>query len=162
MTEWGSNPVVKKGAIVGEDGFYWQRDKEGIMQTKTHKFDIVIGNEVHIGSDVTVNKGRWRDTVIGDGTKIDDHSHISHNVKIGKHCLISVGVILLGSCEIGDYSNIWSGAIIQQGVKVGKRCTVGAGTYLRHDIVDGSTVYGTGRNQELYTFGGELVDQMDV
>jgi len=55
-----------------------------------------------------------------------------------------------------------SGAIIHQGVKVGKRCTVGAATYLRHDIVDGSTVYGTGRNQELYTFGGELIDQMDV
>ena len=146
---------------VFDEGFYWQRDDKGILQTKPHLFDVKIGKDVDIGALVTVHKGRWRDTEIGDGTKIDAHSHISHNVIIGKHCLISVGVILLGSCEIGDYSNIWSGAIIHQGVKVGKNCTVGAATYLRHDIVENSTVYGTGKGQ-VYTFGARKIDQMDV
>ncbi len=153
--------TVGKYTSIGEDGFYWQRDKNGILQSKPHNFDIIIGDNVHIGSHVSIDNGRWRDTEIGEGTKIDDHSHISHNVIIGKHCLISVGVILLGSCEIGDYSNIWAGAIIHQGVKVGERCTVGAATYLRHNIVDDSTIYGIGKH-EVYTFGARRIDQMDV
>ena len=134
---------------IGEDGFYWQRDCKGVLQSKPHLFDIIIGKNVELGSHVSVHKGRWRDTVIGEGTKVDAHSHISHNVIIGNHCLISVGVILLGSCEIGDYSNIWAGAIIHQGVKVGKNCTVGANSYLRHDIPANTVVYGTGVNQRI-------------
>lgn len=157
----GDNVTIQKNSVIDEDGFYWQRDDKGVLQTKPHEFDIILGDNVHIGSHVSVDKGRWRDTEIGEGTKIDDHSHISHNVIIGKHCLISVGVILLGSCEIGDYCNIWSGAIIHQGVKVGKNCTVGAATYLRHNIVENSTVYGTGKHQ-VYTFGARKIDKVDV
>jgi len=145
---------VKIGSwtALGETGFYWRRDDKGVLYTEPHEFGVRIDKDVWLGSHVSVDRGRWRDTVIQEGRKIDDHCHISHNVIIGKHCIIGPGVILLGSCEIGDYSYIWSGAIIHQGVKVGEGCTVGAATYLRHDTEDYSTVYGTGRNQELYSF----------
>ena len=136
------NVMIKTGTILCGEGFNFER-REGKLYFNTHNFGVEIQEDVWVGSNCTIDRGRYRDTVIGKGTKIDNGVHISHNCIIGNHCIIGTGAILLGSCEIGDNSEIWSNAIIHQKVKIGKNCAVGANTYLRHDLEDNMVAYMT-------------------
>jgi len=125
----------------GDPGFSFARDDTGKLIFKKHKFGLMIADDVDIGCFTTIDRGSWRDTIIGQGTKIDNHAHISHNCLIGKHCIISAHATILGSVEIGDYSDIWSNAVIHQRVKIGKNCIVGANSYIRHDVPDEHCAY---------------------
>jgi len=125
---------------IGDEGFGYSKDSNGVPQHKEHEFGVIIHENVVVGSHCSIHRGRWRDTVINSGTKIDSHTHIAHNVIIGKNCIIGPHVSILGSVEIGDNCEIWSGSIIHQGVKIGDNSVVGANTYLRNDI-SGMVVY---------------------
>ena len=146
----GKDCYIKSGTILCGEGFHFTRDdKTKTLRFNPHEYGLVIRDRVWIGSNCTIDRGRWRPTVVGGGTKIDNGVHISHNVRIGKNCIIGTGAILLGSCEIGDNSEIWSNAIIHQGVKVGKNCAVGAGTYLRKNLPDNTVAYIDNRTGKL-------------
>ena len=95
---------------------------------------MIIGNNVDISANCTIDRGNMHDTVIGDGTKIDSGVHIAHNVKIGRHSRIGVHSILLGHCEIGDYVDIWSNVVIKEGVKIGEHSMIGACSYVDVDL----------------------------
>ena len=138
----GTNVMIKTGTILCGEGFHFTR-RDGKLMFNTHNHGVDIQDDVWIGSNCTVDRGRVRDTVIGKGTKIDNGVHISHNCIIGNDCIVGTGAILLGSCEIGDSTEIWSNAIIHQHVKIGKNCAVGANTYLRHDLADNMAAYMT-------------------
>ncbi len=137
----GKNVMIKTGSILCGEGFHFERDENQELQFTKHKHGLQIHDNVWIGSNCTLDRGRVRDTVIGKGTKIDNGVHISHNVIIGENCIIGQGASLLGSCEIGDNTEIWSNAVIHQGVKVGKNSAVGADTYLRHNVGDNMCAY---------------------
>jgi len=137
----GKNVMIKTGSILCGEGFHFERDENQELQFTKHKHGLQIHDNVWIGSNCTLDRGRARDTVIGKGTKIDNGVHISHNVIIGENCIIGQGASLLGSCEIGDNTEIWSNAVIHQGVKVGKNSAVGANTYLRHNVGDNMCAY---------------------
>ena len=137
----GKNVMIKTGSILCGEGFHFERDENQELQFTKHKHGLQIHDNVWIGSNCTLDRGRVRDTVIGKGTKIDNGVHISHNVIIGENCIIGQGASLLGSCEIGDNTEIWSNAVIHQGVKVGKNSAVGANTYLRHNVGDNMCAY---------------------
>ena len=140
--------VVGQFTSIGEDGFHYTRDEltQKLIE-ESHHFGVIIEENVRIGSHCSVDRGRWRDTVIGAGTKIDDGVHISHNCIIGKDCLIATGSTILGSVELGDGAEVWSQCVIHQGVKIGKGAVVGANTYVRHDVKDNEAVYGNDPNQ---------------
>lgn len=137
----GKNVMIKTGSILCGEGFHFERDENQELHFTKHKHGLQIHDNVWIGSNCTLDRGRVRDTVIGKGTKIDNGVHISHNVIIGENCIIGQGASLLGSCEIGDNTEIWSNAVIHQGVKVGKNSAVGANTYLRHNVGDNMCAY---------------------
>ncbi|MFQ5787679.1 MAG: DapH/DapD/GlmU-related protein [Thermodesulfobacteriota bacterium] len=141
--EIGRNVKIKSGTIIGGDGFSYKREKDGKLEHGTHKCKVIIEDNVDIGSCSCIDRGSYRNTVIGEGTKIDNLAHIAHNVIIGKHCIIGAGVILGGSVEIGDYCNIWCNAFIHQHVKVEHHCTIGANSYLRHSTRPHQTWYGS-------------------
>ena len=141
MTEWGENPVVKKGAVIGEDGFGYEK-KDGKWIFKDHKFSIKIGSDVRIGANCTIDRGRWRDTEIGDGTKIDNSAHIAHNVIVGKNCLIHAFVNLCGSCEIGDDCIIYPFCNIAPSVKISDNITVGSHSFVNKDLTESGTYFG--------------------
>ena len=126
--------IVGPFTTIGHEGFHFTRDKNNKLTHGEHKFGVILHKDVWLGSHVTVARGRWRDTVIGEGTKVDDHAHISHNVVIGKNCIIATGTSILGSVTIGDNCEIWTGVILHQGITIGDNSVVGAGTYLRHDL----------------------------
>jgi len=133
--------IIGEHTVIGEDGLHVTRWEDGKLKHNPHEHGVIIEKDVWIGSLVSIDRGRWRDTRIGEGTVIDNHSHISHNVIIGKDVIISAHVTLLGSVEIGDGAEIWSNAVINQGVKIGKGAVVGANTYVRHDVEPGMVVY---------------------
>lgn len=141
--EIGKNVRIKSGTVIGGNGFGYTKNDEGHYIHREHSFKVIIGNDVDIGNNCTIDRGRWRDTEIGDGTKIDNQAHIAHNVIIGKDFLIHAHVNLCGSVEIGDGVEIYPLTNIHPGVKVCDGVTIGDGSIVREDInTPGTYVYG--------------------
>lgn len=141
----GKNVFIKSGTIICGEGFRFDRKEDGTLEFIKHKHGLQIHDNVWIGSNCTIDRGRKHDTVVGGGVKIDNGVHIAHNVIIEENCIIGTGVRLLGSCHIGKGSEIWSDAVIHQGVKIGNNCVVGANTYLRKDLPDNHLAYMEGK-----------------
>jgi UDP-3-O-[3-hydroxymyristoyl] glucosamine N-acyltransferase len=109
---------------------------------KKHDYPVVINRNVEIGSFTTVDAGSWRKTIIGEGTKIDSHVKIAHNVQIGKSCLIVAGAVIGGSCTIGDNVFIGINASIKQRIKIGDNAIIGMGAVVIKDVPANATVKG--------------------
>jgi len=108
------------GARIACDGFgYVFRD--GAHQKIPHIGRCIIGNDVEIGANTTIDRGSIDDTVVGAGTKVDNLVHIAHNVRIGEKCLLMAQVGIAGSATIGD------GAIIAGQAGISGHLTIGAG-----------------------------------
>ena len=121
--ELGSRVFVHSGARIGCDGFgYVFRD--GAHQKIPHVGRCVIGDDVEIGANTTIDRGSIDDTVVGNGTKIDNLVHIAHNVRIGEKCLLMAQVGIAGSVTIGD------GAIIAGQAGISGHLSIGAGARL--------------------------------
>lgn len=129
----GNRVIVHSGAVIGGDGFGFVVDGG-----RFHKFpqvgDVVIEDDVEIGSNTTIDRGALDSTVIGSGTKIDNLVQIAHNVRIGRNCVIAAqtgisgsatiedGVMIGGQVGVGDHVHIEAGAIAgaQAGIATGK------------------------------------------
>ncbi|GBG75530.1 hypothetical protein CBR_g20160 [Chara braunii] len=98
----GDKCMIHNGVCVGQDGFGFFVE-EGRMIKKPQNLRVIIGNEVEIGANTCIDRGSWRDTVIGDYTKIDNLVQIGHNVVMGKCCILCGQVGLAGSVTLGDY-----------------------------------------------------------
>jgi UDP-3-O-[3-hydroxymyristoyl] glucosamine N-acyltransferase len=116
----GARTVVHSGARIGSDGFgYVFRD--GAHNKIPHVGRCIIGDDVEIGANSTIDRGSIDDTVVGNGTKIDNLVHIAHNVRIGERCLLIAQVGVSGSVTIGD------GAILAGQAGIGGHLSIGAG-----------------------------------
>jgi len=143
----GKNVIISPGAVIGKTSIgFFAGDNDDLV-----KFPqiggVVIGDDVEIGSCVVVDRGALSDTIIGEGTKIDNLVHIAHNVKIGKHCALIAHAFVGGSATIGDYSWIGPHAAIRDWVNVGKRVIVGIGAVVTKDIPDDAIVIGVPAKQ---------------
>jgi len=132
------NTVIHSGSVIGTDGFGFFKDENGNNKRVPHYGGVVLGKDVEIGANVTINRGTLDDTVIGNYTKIGANQLIPHNVVIGENCLVlgQMG----GSCHIGANSYIAPYSFIKNQVTVGKNCMVNMGTIVREDIEDGYIV----------------------
>jgi len=115
----GGDCLIHSGAIIGSDGFGFTT-----IDNKHHKIphikSVVIGNQVEIGANCTIDRGSVRNTVINDSCKMDDQVHLAHNVIIGEGCLISGGTFLGGSATIGAHSMLGGKVDIGPHVVVGE------------------------------------------
>jgi len=118
--ELGQRVIVHAGACLGSDG-YGYVFAGNAHQKIPHVGRCVVGDDVEIGANTTIDRGSVDDTVIGAGTKIDNLVHLGHNVKVGRLCLIMAQVGVAGSATIED------GAILAGQVGVGGHLTVGRG-----------------------------------
>jgi UDP-3-O-[3-hydroxymyristoyl] glucosamine N-acyltransferase len=101
-TTVGARCIIHGGAIIGSDGYGFA--SEGGVHTKIPQIGIVrIEDDVEIGAGTTIDRAALGETVIGQGTKIDNLVQIGHNVRIGRHCLIVAQVGIAGSSELGDH-----------------------------------------------------------
>jgi UDP-3-O-[3-hydroxymyristoyl] glucosamine N-acyltransferase len=124
-TTLGKRVIVHAGAILGSDGFGFVRDE---ADGRYYKFpqvgELVIGDDVEIGANCTIDRGALDKTVIGPGTKLDNLVHIGHNDIVGANVVIAAQVGVSGSSEIGD------GCVIGGQVGIGDHATIEAGTLL--------------------------------
>lgn len=138
----GKNVIVHAGAVIGADGYSYERNEKGELEKYPHIGGVIIEDEVEIGSNTSIDRGTLGDTFIGRGTKIDNQCHIAHNVIIGKHCAVVAQSMIGGSTEIGDDVWIGPGALISSGIKIGNKAFVTIGAVVTKDVPDGARVTG--------------------
>jgi len=122
-TELGRRVTVHAGARIGSDGFGYIF-RNGRHQKIPHVGRCVIGDDVEIGANTTIDRGSIADTLIGTGTKIDNLVHIAHNCRVGENCLFAAQVGLAGSVVVE------AGTTLGGQVGVGDHRTIGAGARL--------------------------------
>ena len=98
----GDRVIIHAGTRIGQDGFGFAMSPQGHLKVPQIG-RVIIQNDVEIGSNATIDRGANRDTVIGEGTKIDNLVQIAHNVTIGRHCVIVSQVGISGSTHISDF-----------------------------------------------------------
>ena len=141
-TELGQRVRIHSGTVIGADGFGYVLDA-GAHRKVPQIGNVILGDDVEIGANVTIDRGALKPTVIGRGTKIDNLVQIGHNVQIGEHCLVISQVGISGSCELGDYV-ILAGQVGMSGhLKVGSRATVAAQSGVMNDVPAGEKWLGS-------------------
>lgn len=130
----GPGCVIETHAVIGTEGFSYTRDDNGTLRANPHRFGVILAANVAIGAHTVVDRGSWRNTVIGENTAIDNHVHVGHNVQIGRDCLIVPGVMLGGSTTIGDYCYLGLNACTHHRISIGDRSTLGMGAVLTRDM----------------------------
>ncbi len=138
----GKNVIIGAGTVIGGEGFGYMPDEDGVLVQFPHIGGVIIEDDVEIGANVCIDRGALGDTIIGEGTKIDNLVHIAHNVKIGKNCQIICLVGIGGSAEIGDNSFVGISASIRNQIKIGKNVVIGMGAVVVKDVPDNTTVIG--------------------
>ena len=122
-TELGCRVTVHAGARVGSDGFGYI-SRNGRHEKIPHVGRCLVGDDVEIGANTTIDRGSIGDTTIGSGTKIDNLVHIAHNCRVGRNCLLAAQVGLAGSVVVED------GAVLGGQVGVADHQTIGSGARL--------------------------------
>lgn len=138
----GDRVILHSGAVVGSDGFGYDT-KDGRHLKIPQSGIVVVGNDVEIGANTTIDRARFGRTVIGEGTKIDNLVMIAHNVVIGRHCIICAQVGISGSTQIGDYVVLAGQAGLVGHIKVGDGAIVGAQSGLSNDLEPKAIVVGS-------------------
>lgn len=140
--EIGQNVVINPSTVIGFDGFGYSRGRDGILQKFPHFGGVIIEDEVEIGSNVSIDRGSLSNTIIRKGSKIDNFSHIAHNVEIGKNCQVIAHSMVGGSTKIGDESHIAPASILRDCINIGNNVTIGLGAVVTKDIPDDQIVVG--------------------
>ncbi|XP_068467762.1 LOW QUALITY PROTEIN: probable UDP-3-O-acylglucosamine N-acyltransferase 2, mitochondrial [Phaseolus vulgaris] len=130
----GDSCVIHNGVSIGQDGFGFYVDDEGNMIKKPQTLNVIIGNNVEIGSNTCIDRGSWRDTVIGDNSKIDNLVQIGHNVVIGTNCLLCGQVGIAGSATIGDYVTMGGRVAVRDHVSIVSKVRLAAASFVTKDI----------------------------
>ncbi len=102
QTQLGKLCEIHPMTSIGTEGFGYAHDSQGEHHRIPHLGRVVLQDRVHIGSNVSMDRGTLDDSVVGAGTKIDNHCHFGHNFRCGKNCLITGGFISAGSVTLGD------------------------------------------------------------
>ena len=138
----GDRVILHPGVVIGADGFGFAFDAG-----KYHKVpqvgSVVIGDDVEIGANTTVDRATTDATRIGDGTKIDNLVQIGHNVVIGKHCIIVSQVGISGSTHLEDYVVIGGQAGVAGHIRLGKGVKVAGQSGVTKSVPAGAEVFGT-------------------
>ncbi|KAL6844561.1 hypothetical protein ACP4OV_025220 [Aristida adscensionis] len=126
--------TIHNGACIGQDGFGFFVDEEGQVKKKPQTLFARIGDHVEIGANTCIDRGSWRETVIGDHTKIDNLVQIGHNVVIGKCCMICGQVGIAGSATLGDYVTLGGRVAIRDHVSIASKVRLAANSSVTKDI----------------------------
>jgi UDP-3-O-[3-hydroxymyristoyl] glucosamine N-acyltransferase len=141
-TRIGRRCIIHAGVIIGSDGYGF-----AMHDGKHHKIPQIgivrIEDDVEIGAGTTIDRAALGETVIGEGTKIDNLVQIGHNVKIGKHCLLVSQVGVAGSTELGDHVFVAGQSGFAGHLKIGHRVQVAAKSAVLEDVPDDTKVMGS-------------------
>ena len=137
----GSDCVINANAVIGKDGFGYTR-QNGKNVFIPHTGRVVLGNRVSVGANTCIDRGAMTDTIVGDGTKIDNLCQIAHGVVIGKECFLASGVGLAGGAVIGDRVLLGGHVGVSNGIHIGDDVEVGAKSGVFKNVPSGARIMG--------------------
>jgi UDP-3-O-[3-hydroxymyristoyl] glucosamine N-acyltransferase len=129
----GDRVIIHSGARIGHDGFGLKPSTKGLEKIP-HVGRVIIQDDVEIGTNTAIDRGSIRDTVIGEGSKIDNLVQIGHNVVIGRHCILAGQSGISGSVTIGDYAILGGKVGIADHVIIGEGASIAAGSGVMRNI----------------------------
>jgi UDP-3-O-[3-hydroxymyristoyl] glucosamine N-acyltransferase len=137
----GDRVIVHPGCAIGQDGFGY------LMSPRGHRKipqlgRVIIQDDVEIGAGTTIDRGSNRDTVVGEGSKIDNQVQIAHNVSIGRRCIIVSQCGISGSVIIEDYAVLAGAVGLADNLSIGEGAVVGARSGVMSDIPKGERWFG--------------------
>lgn len=138
----GERVLVHAGAVIGSDGFGFERDERGEPVKFPHLGGVIVGSDVEIGANACVDRGTIGDTVIEDGVKIDNLVHVAHNVRLGAGTMVAAGAVVAGSSCLGRGVWVGPGAVVSNGLTLGDDAFVTLGAVVTRDVPAGGKVSG--------------------
>ena len=137
----GDRVILHPGCRLGQDGFGYVMSPRG--HTKVPQIGrVIVQDDVEIGAGTAIDRGAIRDTVIGEGTKIDNLVQIGHNVSVGRHCIIVAHCAIAGSVTLGDFVALGGRATINNHVTIGEGAQVAGMSGVNTDIPPGGRYAG--------------------
>lgn len=137
----GDNVIIHAGVKIGQDGFGFAMGPGG-HEKVAQIGRVIVQDKVEIGANTTIDRGSNRDTIIGEGTKIDNLVQIGHNVVIGQHCIIVGLAGIAGSATLGDYVVVAGQAGVVGHINIGNGAQIGGGSGVNFDMKPGEKVIG--------------------
>lgn len=138
----GNRVIIHSGTSVGQDGFGFAMGIKGHLKVPQIG-RVVIQDDVEIGANCAIDRGANRDTVIGEGTKIDNLVQIAHNVVVGRHCVIVSHAGVSGSTVLGDFVVLAGQAGVTGHLKIGSGAQIGAQAGVMEDVPAGARIVGS-------------------
>ncbi|MEJ5019558.1 UDP-3-O-(3-hydroxymyristoyl)glucosamine N-acyltransferase [Ochrobactrum vermis] len=132
----GNQVSLHPGVRIGQDGFGYVPGAAGLEKVP-QLGRVIIQDNVEIGANTTIDRGSLNDTVIGEGTKIDNLVQIAHNVRFGRFCIVAAHCGISGSCVIGDQTMLGGRVGLADHLIIGSRVQVAAASGVMNDIPDG-------------------------
>jgi len=133
--EIGERGIIHSGTVIGADGFGFAQEK-GVWIKIPQTGRVMIGNDVEIGANTTVDRGALADTVIEDGVKLDNQIQVGHNCHIGAHTAMAGCVGIAGSAKIGKYCTVGGAAMIAGHITIADHVHVSPGTLVPYSILE--------------------------
>ncbi len=138
----GNQVIIHPGVRIGQDGFGFAMSARGHLKVPQIG-RVVIQDDVEIGANSAIDRGSNRDTIIGEGTKIDNLVQIAHNVVIGRHCVIVSQGGISGSTTLGDFAVTGGQAGLTGHLTIGTGAQIGAQAGVMADVPAGARVVGS-------------------
>jgi len=138
----GDHVIIHTGVRVGQDGFGFAMGPKGHLKVPQIG-RVIIQDRVEIGANTTIDRGALNDTVIGEGTKIDNLVQIGHNVKLGRHCVIVGQTGISGSAELGDFVVMGGQSGTVGHIKIGTGAQIAGSSHVKNDVTPGARMGGT-------------------
>ena len=141
----GSDVVIQAGTVIGSDAFYYNTNKNRASWYKKMLScgRVVIEDDVEIGAGCTIDRGVSGDTIIGQGSRLDNMIHIGHDTVLGKNCLLAAQVGIAGAVEIGNSVTLWGQVGVSKTLSIGDDAVVLAQSGVGGTLEEGKVYFGT-------------------
>ncbi|MGI9381212.1 MAG: UDP-3-O-(3-hydroxymyristoyl)glucosamine N-acyltransferase [Methyloligellaceae bacterium] len=138
----GNDVIIHAGVCIGKDGFGYAMGPTG--HTKVYQIGrVIVQDKVDIGANTTIDRGALSDTIIGEGTKIDNLVQIGHNVSIGRHCIIVSGAAIAGSTALEDFVALGGKVAVNGHITIGMGAQIAASSSVKDNVPAGGRWGGT-------------------
>jgi len=144
----GARAIIHSGVVIGADGFGFAREQHGSWVKIPQIGSVVIGDDVEIGANTTIDRGALEDTVIENGVKLDNQIQVGHNVRIGADSALAGCVGIAGSARLGSRCTVGGGAVILGHLSIADDVNISAATLVTKSIPDAGTYSGAVPSQE--------------